>query len=110
MTAWTREAIEALGPVTDVPTTASIVDLNEWSVYEAIRRGGWHWTRVLRLGRTIKIPTHDLIALLYPAAPTPDVPAPFRDAPSPQVNGTESQAVCGCATGPRLIRSADAAG
>lgn len=62
---WTREALEALGPVTDVPTTASVLDVNEWTVYEAIRRETWTLTRVLRLGRKIKIPTHDLIKLLY---------------------------------------------
>ncbi|MDL4815489.1 hypothetical protein [Actinomadura opuntiae] len=63
--AWTLEALEALGPVTDVSTTASVVDVSEWTVYERIRRGEWQLTRVLRIGRKIKIPTQDLIRLLY---------------------------------------------
>jgi hypothetical protein len=65
MITWTREAIEALGPVTDVPTTASILDVCKDTVYAQIRRGEWTATRVLTLGRKIKIPTRDLIALLY---------------------------------------------
>ncbi|MWA05822.1 hypothetical protein F8568_036800 [Actinomadura sp. LD22] len=66
---WSREALEALGPVTDVPTTASVLQVSDWTVYEAIRRGEWTMTRVLRLGRMIKIPTNDLITLLYGAGP-----------------------------------------
>ncbi|MET9083753.1 DNA-binding protein [Streptomyces sp. NPDC004237] len=65
MKAWTREAIENLGPVTDVPTMASILLVNKDTAYTQIRRGEWELTRVLRIGRKIKIPTRDLIALLY---------------------------------------------
>lgn len=65
MTAWTREAVEALGPTTDVPTVASIFGVNKDTVYAQIRRGEWTATRVLTLGRKIKIPTRDLVALLY---------------------------------------------
>ncbi|CAI7980246.1 conserved hypothetical protein [Frankia sp. Hr75.2] len=63
---WTCERIAGLGPTTDVPTAAAILDAGEWTVYEAIRRGTWDLTRVLRIGRKIKIPTYDLITLLYP--------------------------------------------
>ena len=62
---WTRKRVEDLGPVVDVPTAASILGCGEWTIYEQIRRGEWSLTRVLRLGRRIKIPTHDLITLLY---------------------------------------------
>ncbi len=62
---WTREALEALGPVTDVPTTASVLDVAAWTVYAAIRRGDWKITRVFRLGRRIRIPTADLVAAVY---------------------------------------------
>lgn len=62
---WSRESIEDLGPVTDVPTAASILAVNRSTIYEAIRRNTWTVTRVLRLGRRIRIPTHDLIAALY---------------------------------------------
>ena len=62
---WTREAVEALGPTTDVPTVASIFGVNKDTVYAQIRRGEWKATRVLTLGRKIKIPTRDLVTLLY---------------------------------------------
>ncbi|MFI6513574.1 hypothetical protein ACIBCT_38725 [Streptosporangium sp. NPDC050855] len=61
---WTREAIEALGPTTNVETAASVLDVSPWLAYELIRRKEWP-TRALRLGRKIKIPTHDLVVLLY---------------------------------------------
>lgn len=82
---WTREAVEALGPTTDVPTVASIFGVSKDTVYAAIRRGEWTATRVLTLGRKIKIPTRDLVALLY---------AP--GAPVSSLDGSEEQ----CASGP----------
>lgn len=91
MAAWTREAIEALGPVTDVPTVARIFDVNKDTVYSAIRRGEWTATRVLTLGRKIKIPTRDLVALLY--APE-TAPAPSQD-----------EAEHHCASGPERTSS-----
>ncbi|MFJ7229827.1 helix-turn-helix domain-containing protein [Streptomyces tendae] len=104
MTVWTREAIEALGPTTDVPTVASIFGVNKDTVYSAIRRGEWTTTRVLPLGRKIKIPTRDLLAVLYdaeaPTGPTapvrPAVPSQCQHAPLPQVEPAESQSQCGC--------------
>ena len=63
--AWTRKAIEALGPTTNVETAASVLDVSAWLAYELIRRGEWP-IRALRLGRKIRIPTHDLVELLYP--------------------------------------------
>ncbi|MEU6033932.1 hypothetical protein ABZ801_00835 [Actinomadura sp. NPDC047616] len=68
-TVWTRERIEALGPLTDVPTAASVLNVGSWTVYELIRRNRWDSTRVLRLGRKIQIPTSDLISLLYGTSP-----------------------------------------
>lgn len=67
--AWTREALEALGPTTDVPTAASVFGCSEWTLYEQIRQGRYALTRVLRLGRRLLIPTNDLITLLYGAGP-----------------------------------------
>lgn len=94
MSAWTREAIEALGPTTDVPTTAAIFGVDKDTVYSQIRRDEWTATRVLRLGRKIKIPTLDLIRLLYGAAPA--APSPCQHGPSVQVAGHQSQSQCGC--------------
>jgi hypothetical protein len=65
VSAWTREAVEALGPTTNVPTTAAILGVAPDTIYAAIRRGEWTTTRVLKLGRTIKVPVLDLIRLLY---------------------------------------------
>jgi hypothetical protein len=101
---WSREAIEALGPMTDVPTTAAIVGVDSDTVYSSIRRGEWTMTRVLRLGRKIKIPTRDLVAYLYApevaAAPvlaqTPTVSTACHHAASSQVTAWEPRASCGC--------------
>ena len=84
MAAWTREAVEALGPTTNVPTTAAIFGVDAETVYSAIRRNEWTATRVLRLGRSIKIPTLDLIRLLYApeavaAPPIPAVPSECQE-------------------------------
>ena len=102
--AWTREAVEALGPTTDVPTVASIFGVNKDTVYAQIRRGEWTATRVLTLGRKIKIPTRDLIALLYAPDPVavpvphgiPAVPAQCQHPEYPQLTANESQSQCGC--------------
>lgn len=100
MTVWTREAIAALGPVTDVPTLATILDVHKDTVYAAIRRGEWTATRVLTLGRKIKIPTRDLIALLYTPEPaqqiSPAVPSQCQQATSVQVAASQPHTSCGC--------------
>jgi excisionase family DNA binding protein len=97
---WSREAVEALGPTTDVPTVASIFGVSRDTVYSAIRRGEWTATRVLTLGRKIKIPTRDLIALLYAPEPdpqaTPAVPSQCQHAEHPQVTASEPHTSCGC--------------
>lgn len=112
---WTREAIEALGPITDVPTLASILDVHKDTVYAQIRRGEWTATRVLTLGRKIKIPTRDLIALLY--APEADLVAAAPAIPdetfschhdgSPQVRAgaiaPQPHASCGCTHGDSAV-------
>lgn len=101
MTAWTRAAVEALGPTTNVPTAAAIVDVNSETVYAAIRNGTWTTTRVLRIGRVIKIPTLDLIRLLYApeagvSAPVPGVPAPCQHLEYVLVSDRKPQSQCGC--------------
>lgn len=106
MSAWTREAIEALGLTTDVPTTARILGVNAETIYMAIRRGDWSATRVLRIGRSIKIPTLDLVRLLCapeatPAAPTSDVPSGCQHKEDGQVTGPESHTQCGCGVAPK---------
>jgi hypothetical protein len=70
---WTRARVEALGGTTVIPTVAEIIGVSEWSIYEQIRRGTWTHTRVLRIGRVIRIPTADIVALLWPERPSRDV-------------------------------------
>lgn len=101
MTAWTREAVEALGPTTNVPTTAAIIDVDPDTIYSAIRRGEWTATRVLKIGRAIKIPTLDLIRLLFaPEIPAPaplhGVPAQCQHSMNAQVTDKQPQSQCGC--------------
>lgn len=97
---WTREKVEALGPITDVPTVASIFGVHSDTVYGAIRRGEWTATRVLTLGRKIKIPTRDIVALLYAPEPAqqvnPAVPSQCHHAESPQVTASTPHTSCGC--------------
>lgn len=105
---WDRAAVEQLGPVTDVPTVAAIVGVDSDTVYAQIRRGEWTMTRVLRLGRKIKIPTRDLVTYLFAAdttaapltAQAPAVPATCQQAASPQVTGGEPHASCDCTPAP----------
>lgn len=61
---WTRDAVEALGPTTNVRTAASILGIGDRLAYESIQRDEWP-TRVLRLGNRILVPTVDLLALLF---------------------------------------------
>ncbi|EGE43204.1 DNA-binding protein [Streptomyces sp. SID4928] len=98
MTLWTRDAIEALGPITDVRTTAAIFQVDPETVYAQIRRKEWTATRVLRLGRAIRIPTRDLIEVLYgPEFPTePAVPSQGNHPENVQVVGIEPHTRCGC--------------
>jgi len=107
VSAWTREAIKALGPVTDVPTMAAIVDVHKDTIYALIRRGEWTATRVLTLGRKIKIPTRDLIALLYESEPVsqvnPAVPSQCQHAEYPQVTASTPHTSCGCTHGETAV-------
>lgn len=104
---WTREAVEGLGPVTDVPTLAAILDVHKDTVYAAIRRGEWTATRVLTLGRKIKIPTRDLVALLYPPEPAqqviPVVPSQCQHSEYPQVTASTPHTSCGCTHGESAV-------
>ena len=101
---WTCEALVALGPTTDVQTTADVMGVCSDTVYAMIRRGEWTATRVLYLGRKIRIPTRDLITLLYSPAPeAPAVPSPCQQSTSEQANSAEPQSQCGCSIGESAV-------
>ncbi|MBT2676787.1 DNA-binding protein [Streptomyces sp. ISL-14] len=116
-TAWTRAAIEAEGPTTTVPVLAAALGVNKDTLYEEIRRGNWTLTRVLRIGRCIKIPTRDIITLLFAsedsAVPatgtTPHEAGTCQHVASQQVTAPsidpQSHTSCGCTpAGSAVIR------
>ncbi len=58
-----RTELAALPAVVDVSTAAQALGLGKTAAYELIRCGQWP-TPVLRLGKSIRIPTAPLLALL----------------------------------------------
>ena len=61
----------ALPAVVDVETAGRLLGVGRGLAYELVRTGRWP-TPVLRLGRSIKIPTSPLLALLgQPLGPLP---------------------------------------
>lgn len=59
----TKEDILALPTVVDVPTAAAVLGIGRTAAYELIRTNRWP-TRVLRMGKLIRIPTAPLLALV----------------------------------------------
>ncbi len=67
-----RTELTALPAVVDVSTAAQALGLGKTAAYELIRCGLWP-TPVLRLGKSIRIPTAPLLALLgLPSEATSD--------------------------------------
>ncbi len=59
----TRDELDALPPVLDVPTAAKVLGIGRSLAYDLVRRGDWP-TPVLRVGKLIKIPREPLIRLI----------------------------------------------
>jgi predicted DNA-binding transcriptional regulator AlpA len=59
----TADEVRALPVSVDLPTAARALGLGRTAAYELVRSGAWP-TPVLRLGRLIKVPRADLLALL----------------------------------------------
>ena len=59
----TRDELDALPPVLDVPTAAKVLGIGRSLAYDLVRRGDWP-TPVLHVGKLIKIPSAPLLALL----------------------------------------------
>ena len=59
----TRDELDALPPVLDVPTAAKDLGIGRSLAYDLVRRGDWP-TPVLHVGKLIKIPSAPLLALL----------------------------------------------
>ncbi len=61
--AMTREDLLALPAVLDLATAAAVLGIGRTCAYELVRTGAWP-TKVLRIGRLIRIPTAPLLELL----------------------------------------------
>jgi len=59
----TRDELDALPTVLDVPTAAKVLGIGRSLAYDLVRRGDWP-TPVLRIGKLIKIPREPLIRLI----------------------------------------------
>lgn len=59
----TRDQLLALPPTVDVTTAAAVLGIRRSCAYELIRAGAWP-SPVLRLGRTVRVPTAPLLALV----------------------------------------------
>lgn len=55
--------IRELPPVVDVQTAAAVLGIGRTAAYELIRTGSWP-TPVVRLGKSIRIPSAPLLALV----------------------------------------------
>ncbi len=58
-----HDELAALPPIVDVPTAARVLGIGRSLAYDLVRRDEWP-TKVLRIGRLIKIPSAPLLALL----------------------------------------------
>ncbi|MFV2115321.1 helix-turn-helix domain-containing protein [Micromonospora sp. LOL_025] len=78
---WTADRIRALGPVTDLATTARIFGLSRSVAYDLAKRGHFP-VPVLRFGSRYRVPVAAILrALQLPAAhgPEPSPPPPAGD-------------------------------
>lgn len=57
------QAIRGLPPVVDVPTAAAVLGIGRTAAYELIRTNCWP-TPVVKLGKSIRIPSAPLLALV----------------------------------------------
>jgi len=62
-TSMAREELLALPAVVDLTTAAAVLGIGRTCAYELVRTGAWP-TRVLRVGRLIRIPTAPLLELV----------------------------------------------
>ena len=59
----TRDELQSLPAVLDVPTAAAVLGVGRTLAYELVRTGRWP-SPVLRMGRLVKIPSAPLLRLL----------------------------------------------
>ena len=59
----TRDELDELPPVLDVPTAAKLLGIGRSLAYDLVRRGEWPST-VIHVGKLIKIPREPLLRLI----------------------------------------------
>ena len=66
MTKWTPEAIRALGPTTDLPTLAAIVECSRWKSYQMAQHGEWEriGIKVLSIGSKYRVVVQSILDVL----------------------------------------------
>ena len=66
MSTWTAEAIQALGPTTDLPTLGSIFDCSRWKAYQMARAGEWEkvGVKIVRLGSKYRVVVPSILDVL----------------------------------------------
>ncbi len=95
MSTWTPEAIRTLGPTTDLPTLASILDCSRWKAYQMARTGEWDkvGVKIVRLGSRYRVIVASILAVIGHADGAPAVTgartaaSPAMRAPSARVAG-----------------------
>jgi hypothetical protein len=66
MTKWTPEAIRALGPTTDLPTLADIVECSRWKSYQMAQHNEWEQLgiKVLPIGSKYRVVVQSILDVL----------------------------------------------
>ena len=66
MTKWTPEAIRALGPTTDLPTLAAIVECSRWKSYQMAQHGEWEriGIKVIPIGSKYRVVVQSILDVL----------------------------------------------
>ncbi len=63
---WTREAIHALGPTTDLPTLGSILSVSRWKAYQMARTGEWEQIgiHIVPIGSKYRVTVQSILEVL----------------------------------------------
>ena len=92
MSTWTAEAIQALGPTTDLPTLGSIFDCSRWKAYQMARTGEWEelGVKIVRLGSKYRVTVLSILQVLGYADSASAHVAPHKTA-HPEANDPYGQ-------------------
>lgn len=66
MTKWTPEEVRALGPTTDLPTLAAIVECSRWKSYQMARHGEWErlGIKIIPIGSKYRVVVQSILDVL----------------------------------------------